>query len=274
MPFRHPGAAQDPAIALSVVLPVHDEEGNLPGLWTELAAALEAIGVPAEVIFVNDGSTDGSSAILEGLRAADPRVRVLDHDRNHGLTAALDCGFRHARGAAIAMLDADLQNPPGELAKLYALLPEADMAIGWRKDRRDPFLKRISSKIGNGYRNWRTREHVHDTGCALKVFKREVIERIKLWKGMHRFLPTLAKMEGFRVVEVPVAHRPRVSGKSHFGVWNRLWKGMADVRTVRWMWKHRFTYVATERRGVATERGDGGGEAGGGGGRGGAPRVG
>ena len=254
MPYRHPGAALDPAIALSVVLPVHNEEGNLPALWTELQAALVAIGRPAEVIFVNDGSTDGSGAILDRFRAEDARVRVIDHDRNHGLTAALDCGFRHARGATIAMLDADLQNPPGELVRLYACLPEADMAIGWRKDRRDPWLKRVSSKIGNGYRNWRTNEQVHDTGCALKVFRREVIERVKLWKGMHRFLPTLARMEGFRVVELPVAHRPRPSGQSHFGVWNRLGKGLEDVRAIRWMWKNRFTYVATER-GVASPAG-------------------
>jgi glycosyltransferase involved in cell wall biosynthesis len=149
------------------------------------------------------------------------------------------------------MLDADLQNPPAELARLYALLPGADMAIGWRKDRKDPFVKRITSRIANAYRNRRTNETVHDTGCALKVFKREVIERIKLWKGLHRFLPTLAKMEGFTVAEIPVAHRPRSAGKSHFGTWNRLWKGMADVRTIRWMWKYRFTYVATERTGPA-----------------------
>jgi glycosyltransferase involved in cell wall biosynthesis len=247
MPFEHPTAPRDPDLALSVVLPVHNEEGNLEALWSELRAALAAIGRPAEVIFVNDGSTDSSGEILDRFCAEDPRVRVVDHDRNHGLTAALDCGFRRARGAAIAMLDADLQNPPAELSRLYALLPDADMAIGWRKDRRDPWIKRISSRIGNGYRNWRTRESVHDTGCALKVFKREVIERIKLWKGMHRFLPTLARMEGFKVVEIPVAHRPRPSGRSHFGVWNRLWKGLADVRAVRWMWRNRFTYVATER---------------------------
>jgi glycosyltransferase involved in cell wall biosynthesis len=247
MPFQHPGAPRDPAIELSVVLPVHNEEGNLPALWDELVAALESIGLPAEVVFVNDGSTDGSSAYLDGLRAKDPRVRVLDHDANHGLTAALDTGFRAARGAVLAMLDADLQNPPGELVKLLARLPEADMVIGWRRDRRDPFVKRVTSKIANGYRNWRTNEQVHDTGCALKVFRREVIERIKFWKGMHRFLPTLARMEGFRVVEVPVAHRPRGAGKSHFGTWNRLWKGLADVKAVRWMWKRRLGARATER---------------------------
>ena len=247
--YRHPGEPQEEGLELSVVLPVHDEEGNLPRLWDELKEALAAIGKRAEVIFVNDGSTDGSGAILDRFRAEDPRVRVIDHDRNHGLSAALDCGFRHARGAVIAMLDADLQNPPSELARLHALLPAADMAIGWRKDRRDPWLKRVSSRIGNAYRNRRTHESVHDTGCALKVFKREVIERIKLWKGMHRFLPTLARMEGFTVVEIPVAHRPRPSGRSHFGVWNRLWKGMADVRAIRWMWKNRFTYRATERTG-------------------------
>lgn len=248
MTFQHPGEAKQEGPALSVVLPVHDEEGNLPRLWEELKAALEAIGRPAEVIFVNDGSKDRSGEILDGFRREDPRVRVIDHDRNHGLTAALDTGFRAARGAAIAMLDADLQNPPGELATLYARLPEADMVIGWRKDRKDSWVKRVTSRIANAYRNWRTNESVHDTGCALKVFRREVIERIKLWKGLHRFLPTLARMEGFSVLEVPVAHRPRASGKSHFGTWNRLWKGMADVRTIRWMWKYRFDKKATERR--------------------------
>lgn len=242
-PAVPPGAAP----ALSIVLPVHDEEGNLPRLWEELREALAAIGGSVEVVFVNDGSTDGSGAILDRLRAEDPRVRVIDHDRNHGLTAALDTGFRHARGAVVAMLDADLQNPPSEIARLLESLPGADVVIGWRKDRRDPFLKRLSSRVGNAFRNWRTHESVHDTGCALKVFRREVLQRVKMWKGMHRFLPTLARMEGFRVVEVPVAHRPRPAGKSHFGVWNRVWKGISDVRTVRWMWSRRITAVATER---------------------------
>jgi hypothetical protein len=128
-----------------------------------------------------------------------------------------------------------------------------DVVIGWRKDRDDPWVKRVSSRIANAYRNRRTFETVHDTGCGLKVFRREVLSRIKLWNGLHRFLPTLARMEGFTVAEVPVRHRPRGSGRSHYGVWNRLWKGLSDVRTVRWMWRRRLTWSATER-GV-TERG-------------------
>jgi dolichol-phosphate mannosyltransferase len=232
---------------LSLVVPVHDEEGNLEPLWAEIRALLERVGKPAEVIFVNDGSRDRSGEVLDRLRAADPRIRVLDHDRQHGLTAALDCGFRHARGALVAMCDADLQNPPGEIEKLLGAIDGADVVVGWRKDRRDPWLKRISSKVANRWRNWRTHESIHDTGCGIKLFRREVLARIKLWNGLHRFLPTLARMEGFRVVEVPVAHRQRASGRSHFGVWNRLWRGLSSTRTVRWMWKNRLTWRATER---------------------------
>lgn len=231
----------------SLVVPVHDEEGNLPRLWAEIAALLDSRPERAEVLFVNDGSRDGSSAVLDRLRAADPRIRVLDHDRNHGLTAALDCGFRHARGAVIGMCDADLQNPPMELGRLLDALPGHDMVIGWRKHRDDPWLKRVSSKIANAWRNRRTGERVHDTGCGLKVFRREVIARIKLWNGLHRFLPTLARHEGFDVTEVVVAHRPRASGCSHYGVWNRLWKGMRDVRAVCWMRDNRLSWKATER---------------------------
>ena len=237
----------EPALDLSLVVPVHDEEGNLPRLWEEIRDLLAGRAERAEVLFVNDGSTDGSSAVLDRLRAGDARIRVLDHDRNHGLTAALDCGFHHARGAVIAMCDADLQNPPAELARLLDALPGHDMVIGWRKHRDDPWVKRVSSRIANAWRNRRTGERVHDTGCGLKVFRRAVVERVRLWNGMHRFLPTLARYEGFRVTEVVVAHRPRASGRSHYGVWNRLWKGLRDVRAVRWMRDNRLQWKATER---------------------------
>ena len=231
----------------SVVVPVHDEEANLRLLWEEIEHVLGRIDVPSEVIFVNDGSTDSSGEILDELRASDPRIRVLDHDRNHGLTAALDCGFHHARGEVIGMLDADLQNPPAELEKLLAALPGHDMVIGWRRDRNDPWIRRISSKIANAYRNRRTKEKVHDVGCGLKVFRRQILERVKLYNGMHRFFPTLARMEGYTITEVVVAHRPRHGGKAHYGVWNRVFKGMRDVQAVRWMWKNRLTWKATER---------------------------
>jgi dolichol-phosphate mannosyltransferase len=250
--------AAEPAspLALSLVVPVHDEEANLRPLWAEIRSVLDAEGLAAEVIFVNDGSRDGSSAVLDELLAEDPRVRVLDHDRNHGLTAALDCGFRHARGEVVGMLDADGQNPPQDLPKLLAALPGVDMVIGWRRDRRDPWLKRFSSRIANAYRTRRTREQVHDTGCGLKVFRREILARIKLYDGMHRFLPTLARMEGFQVAEVVVGHRPRERGRSHYGVWNRLWKGLSDVRVVRWMWRNRLAWRATERARPGRRGGD------------------
>lgn len=240
-----PSASAAPEISL--VVPIHDEEENLRPLFDEIRQALDGLGRRVELIYVNDGSTDGSSAVLDALRAEDPRVRVLDHDGNHGLTAALDTGFRHARAPVIAMLDGDGQNPPGELAKLLPALDDADMVIGWRRDRDDPWIKRVSSKIANRYRNWRTHEQVHDTGCGLKVFRREILDRVKLFDGMHRFFATLARMEGFRVTEVVVAHRPRERGRSHYGVWNRLWKGLADVKAVRWMWRNRLTARAVER---------------------------
>ena len=232
---------------LSIVVPIHDEEENLRPLFEEICALLDRVGLVGEIVYVNDGSGDGSGRVLDELRAADGRVRVLDHDRNHGLTAALDTGFRHARAPVIAMLDGDGQNPPAELEKLLAALPEADMVIGWRRDRYDPWIRRASSKIANRYRNWRTHEQVHDTGCGLKVFRREILERVKLFDGMHRFFATLARMEGFRVTEVVVAHRPRERGRSHYGVWNRLWKGLADVKVVRWKWRNRLTAKAVER---------------------------
>jgi glycosyltransferase involved in cell wall biosynthesis len=242
-------ASTTDAPQLSLVVPIHDEVENLRPLYEEIRSVLERIPGPAEILYVNDGSSDGSSAVLDELRAGDARVRVLDHDRNHGLTAALDTGFRHARAPVIAMLDGDGQNPPAELEKLLAALPDADMVIGWRRDRDDPWVKRVSSKIANRYRNWRTRERVHDTGCGLKVFRREILARVKLYDGMHRFFATLARMEGFRVTEVVVAHRPRERGRSHYGVWNRVWKGLADVKAVRWMWRNRLTAKAVERGG-------------------------
>jgi dolichol-phosphate mannosyltransferase len=227
---------------ISVVLPVYNEEGNLRRLLDELLPAVRGLGLPFEIVFVDDGSRDRTPAVLAELAAEHPEVAVWRLDRNHGLSSALDAGFRSARGGVIVTLDADLQVDPADIPRLHALLGEHDMVCGWRRDRRDPFVKRASSRIANAWRNLRTGERMHDITCPLKVFRAAIVPHLPPFDGMHRFYPTLARLAGFRVIEVPVAHRERASGASKYGVWNRLWKGLSDLRTVRWMQRNRLTY--------------------------------
>lgn len=231
-----------PPPEISVVLPVFNEEGNLRRLLEEVLPAVRSLGRSFEILFVDDGSRDRSPEILRELAAAHPEVAVWRLDRNHGLSSALDAGFRSARGAVIVTLDADLQVDPADIPRLHALLADHDMVCGWRKDRRDPAVKRWSSRIANGWRNLRTGESMHDITCPLKVFRAAIVPHLPPYDGMHRFYPTLARMAGFRVVEVPVAHRERGSGSSKYGVWNRLWKGLSDLGTVRWMQRNRLDY--------------------------------
>ena len=229
----------------SCVVPVYNEEGALPRLETELLPVLRGLGEPFELILVDDGSTDGSPALLREMLSRVPECVVYRLDRNHGLTSALDAGFRAARGDIVLSLDSDLQNDPADLPLLIAELDTADMVLGWRHERKDPVLKRISSTIANAVRNRLSGEEIHDINCPLKVFRREILDRVKLFNGMHRFLPTLARLEGFTVTEVKVAHRKRTEGRSKYGVWNRLFKGISDLRAVRWMKKNTLTYKAT-----------------------------
>ncbi len=242
---------------LSVVVPVFNEEGSLDALYAELQPVVARVAPSHEFVFVDDGSRDRSPEILARLAAADPHVRIVRLDRNHGLSSALHCGFHRARGAIVATLDSDLQNDPSDLPKLVDEVRSgrADMACGWRRDRIDPFVKKVSSRIANAWRNSRTGESVHDITCPLKAFRREVRDVFLPFDGMHRFLPTLARMAGHRVVEIPVGHRARVHGSSKYGVWNRLFRGMKDLRAVRWMQERRMTYRATE----LTDRGGDGG---------------
>jgi dolichol-phosphate mannosyltransferase len=231
---------------LSVVVPVYDEADSLEGLHRELDAALAGVAGGVELIFVDDGSRDDSRARLRGLRAKDPRIRVLVLDRNHGQTAALDAGFRAARGEVVATLDGDGQNDPADLPRLLARLDEADVVNGVRLERRDDWLRRASSRIANGVRNAATGETVTDVGCSLRVMRAAPLRRVKLWRGMHRFLPTLLRLEGARVVEVPVAHRPRRHGVSKYGIRNRLWAGLVDLVAMRWMQSRALRYEVRE----------------------------
>lgn len=229
-------------LRLSVIVPVHDEAESLEPLHGELDAALGGLEGGLELIFVDDGSRDGSLARLRDIADKDARVRILALDGQHGQTAALDAGFRVARGEVTAMLDADLQNDPADIPRLLAELEHADVVNGVRLDRRDSAVRRISSRIANAVRNWATGETVTDVGCSLRVMRTSLLRRVKLYHGMHRFLPTLLRLEGARVIEVPVSHRPRRYGRTKYGIGNRLWMGLVDLLAVRWMQRRSLHY--------------------------------
>ncbi len=246
-------SARDPDALLSVVVPAFNEEANVEPCYRELVEVLGGLGRPFEVIFVDDGSTDSTFPRLEALAAVDPRLRVIRFRRNAGQTAALDAGFRAARGAVVVTMDADLQNDPRDIPRLLAALEAHDVVCGWRVDRQDPWTKRAASRVANAVRRRLTGDGIHDTGCSLKAFRREALACLKLYRGLHRFLPALCRLEGFRVAEVPVRHRPRRAGRSKYGNWGRLWAGLADLWAVRWMARRRLDYQITEERGGAGE---------------------
>ena len=239
-----PASSEGPA--LSIVVPVHDEAPNLPLLYAELREVLDGLGRAAEILVVDDGSTDGSTAVARQLVAQDPRVRLVRLRRHAGLTAALDAGFRAARGAVVVTLDADLQNDPRDIPRLLAALEGADAVIGWRHARRDPWLRRVSSRIANGVRNVVTGDRIRDSGCGLRALRRECLRDLPSFRGSHRFIPTLLRAAGCRVVEVAVHHRPRRFGRSHFGVRNRALAAFQDLLAVRWLVSRRLSYDAVE----------------------------
>src|SRR5208337_366111 len=227
---------------LSIVIPVHDEVENLEELHHELSEALKSLEDSAEVILVDDGSRDGSLAKIRELAARDPRVRAVALAGNHGQTAALEAGFAKVRGEITVTLDADLQNDPADIPRLLALLDRADVVNGIRTERHDSWVRKLSSRVGNGFRNWMTGESVTDVGCSLRAMRTAYLRRVKLFRGMHRFLPTLLRIEGARLVEIPVAHRPRRHGRSKYGIGNRLFVGIVDVFAVRWMRRRAMRY--------------------------------
>jgi len=237
-------------IYLSVVVPAYNEQENLPRLVAEVESALKSAGKAWELVLVNDGSTDDSPSVLRRLLAEHLRLRVLSLKRRSGQTAALEAGLRAARGRFLATLDADLQNDPYDVVRLLPMVEggECDFVNGWRRRRDDPWLRRLSTRVANAVRNWLTHEDIRDSACALKVFRRECVERVKFFNGMHRFLPTLVRMEGYRVAEVPVSHRARTAGVSKYGVWNRAFRALRDALAVRWMQSRILRYEVEEWR--------------------------
>lgn len=232
---------------ISIVVPVYNEEENLPILIPQIMEALRPLGRRFEIMLIDDGSTDNSFNIIKEFAGKFMEIRYIRFSKNSGQTAAFDAGFKNAVGDIIVTLDSDLQNDSKDIPKLLSYIPECDVVCGWRKKRNDPLAKRISSRIANNFRNLFTKDLIHDTGCSLKAYKREFLKEIKLYRGMHRFLPVLLKMEGAKIVEVEVGHNPRKFGKSKYNIKNRLFSGLYDLMAVRWMQKRRLDYNISER---------------------------
>ena len=223
-------------MTISVTIPVYNEAGNLRRLHEQLIPVLESLQQPWEVVFVNDGSTDGSAAVLDELAAGDTRLKVIHFRRNAGQTAAMMAGFEHARGDIIVPMDADLQNDPQDIPRLLEKLDEGfDVCSGWRRDRQDHALRRnLPSRMANWLISKVSGVRLHDYGCSLKAYRRDVIKGVRLYGEMHRFIPIYASWLGAQVTEVPVRHHPRASGTSSYGL-ERIFKVLMDLVVVKFL---------------------------------------
>jgi len=234
-----PANPSDPPPLLSAVVPAYNEVESLPSLLAELRTALDATKRSWELVLVDDGSTDGTAALLLSEAASDPRLVIVRFEKNAGQSAALAAGLARARGDVVVTLDADLQNDPADIPTLLAALAGADVVSGVRAKRNDSWVRRVSSRVANATRRAVIGDSVTDIGCSLKVYRREALVGLPMFVGVHRFLPALCAFRGARVVEVPVHHRPRTRGVSKYGMGNRLWRGIHDLVGVSWL-KHRL----------------------------------
>jgi dolichol-phosphate mannosyltransferase len=231
---------------ISIVIPVYNEQENIKPLIAELRDVLKGLNKSYEIVFVDDGSRDRSFKILKEAASQDPQIRAIRFKRNTGQTAAFDAGFRAAGGDIVVTMDADLQNDPQDIPQLLEKIGKFDVVCGWRHQRKDPWIKIVSSKIANFVRNKLSQEDIVDTGCSLKAFRSECLQNVKLFNGMHRFLPTLAKMEGFTVTQVKVNHRPRRFGTTKYNISNRMVRAFTDLLAVRWMKRRHLNYEIAE----------------------------
>ena len=231
-------------LEVSVVAAAHNEQDNLPALVDEIVAALDPTDIDYEIVIVDDGSTDDTLNVLDRLLKTQPRlraIRMLDTPpgRGHGQSAAFYAGFRAARGNLIVPIDGDLQNDPADIPAMIVLLKEknADLVQGDRSAaRKDNLLRRATSRVGRLFRRWLLNDTIRDTGCSLRVMKREIALALPLdFRGIHRFIPVTARQLGYNVIETPVGHRPRTAGQTKYGIWNRAIPGLIDCLAVRWM---------------------------------------
>lgn len=234
---------KDNALDISVVIPIYNEEECIESSLQEVAGVMRNVGQSWEILAIDDGSTDDTPSILKALVKSIPEIRILKLVPNAGQSAAFGVGFRNAFGNTIITMDADGQNDPADIPKLLAELKTHDCCFGYRATRKDNFGKRISSKIGNGSRNWVLKESIIDTGCSLKAFPTELARNLKMWHGMHRFLGSLLTMNGASISQIPVNHRPRELGTSKYTNFGRLKQTVWDLLAVRWMKKRNPQFV-------------------------------
>ncbi|CCB85357.1 MULTISPECIES: glycosyltransferase family 2 protein [Parachlamydia] len=227
----------------SIVIPLKDEEDNIIPLIAEVESVMEKLEQPWELICVEDGSQDKTPDILKALAQEKPYLRALIFTQNFGQSSAFDAGFKAARGEFVITLDGDRQNDPSDIPRLLEAAKEYDLVCGIRTKRKDNWVKRITSRIANFVRSRLCQDGVQDTGCSLKVYRTTCLKQIKMFHGMHRFLPALFRMEGFRITQVPVNHRERTQGTTKYNFFNRSFNTVADMLAVRWMTQRKLNYT-------------------------------
>jgi dolichol-phosphate mannosyltransferase len=234
-------------IKYTLVIPLKDEEHNIAPLLEEIEPIMHSLNEPWEVLCIEDGSTDGTLEVLEKLKQTKPYLKVLIFSSNFGQSSAFDAGFKEAQGDFIITLDGDRQNDPSDIPKLLSYVQNYDLVCGIRAQRKDGQIKKITSLIANAVRSRVCGDGVQDTGCSLKVYRKSCLRKIKMYQGMHRFLPALFQIEGFRVGELPVNHRPRTAGKTKYNFLNRSFNTIIDMLAVRWMKKRHLAYKIKQK---------------------------
>jgi dolichol-phosphate mannosyltransferase len=235
-------------VKYSVVIPLKNEEENIIDLINELEPVMEGLKMPWELICIDDGSTDRTREILHRLETQKPYLRVINFTKNYGQSSGFDAGFKAARGEFVITLDGDRQNDPADIPKLLAEIEHSDLVCGYRLNRKDPWTKKIISWMANKVRGQICEDQVKDTGCSLKVYRTQCLRQIIMFQGMHRFLPALFDIEGFRVKEVAVNHRERTKGVTKYTIFNRSFNTIADMWAVRWMRKRKLHYQIEKSR--------------------------
>jgi glycosyltransferase involved in cell wall biosynthesis len=235
------------SVKYSVVIPLKNEEGNIEILVNELAPIMKKLGSSWELLCVDDGSTDKTVSKLQDLQIQHQELKILAFDKNYGQSSAFDAGFRNAAGEFIITMDGDLQNDPKDIPKLVENADQFDLICGYRHNRKDPIIKKITSYFANKVRGKLCADHMKDTGCSLKLYRKNCFDKIKLFDGMHRFLPALFKNENFRVMEVPVNHRPRQHGTTKYNFLNRSFNTIYDMLAVRWMRSRSLQYKIKDK---------------------------